>query len=81
MKRSGRLDSLFRVSDLMSDVSLQLKFTIIVCYLSTHFNVVLLTAIIFFCNVFIYVIWSRLMSSSRKAKQKYNNPNYEDDEE
>lgn len=62
-------------------IILQLKFTIIVCYLSTHFNVVLLTAIIFFCNVFIYVIWSRLMSSSRKAKQKYNNPNYEDDED
>ena len=65
----------------MSVVSFQLKFTIIVCYLSTHFNVVLLTAIIFFCNVFIYVIWSRLMSSSRNAKQKYTNPNYEEDEE
>ena len=59
--------------------STQLKFTMIVCYLSTHINVVILTATIFMCNVFIYVMWSRLMSSSRKAKQKYTNPNYTDE--
>jgi len=60
-------------------IILQLKFTMIVCYLSTHINVVILTATIFMCNVFIYVMWSRLMSSSRKAKQKYTNPNYTDE--
>jgi len=60
-------------------IILQLKFTMIVCYLSTHINVVILTTVIFICNVFIYVIWSRLMSSSRKAKQKYTNPNYMDE--
>lgn len=60
-------------------IILQLKFTMIVCYLSTHINVVILTTIIFICNVFIYIIWSRLMSSSRKAKQKYTNPNYIDE--
>ena len=57
----------------------QLKFTIIVCYLSTHINVVIITGAIFLCNVFLYVVWSRLMSSSRKAKQKYTNPNYTDE--
>lgn len=58
----------------------QLKFTMIVCYLSTHINVVILTASIFACNAFVFVIWSRLMSTSRKAKQKYSNPNYEENE-
>jgi len=61
-------------------IILQLKFTMIVCYLSTHINVVILTASIFACNAFIFVIWSRLMSSSRKAKQKYSNPNYDENE-
>merc|ERR1711973_60222 len=61
-------------------IILQLKFTMIVCYLSTHINVVILTASIFACNAFVFVIWSRLMSTSRKAKQKYSNPNYEENE-
>ena len=61
-------------------IFLQLKFTMIVCYLSTHINVVILTASIFSCNAFIFVIWSRLMSTSRKAKQKYSNPNYDENE-
>jgi len=61
-------------------IILQLKFTMIVCYLSTHINVVILTASIFACNAFIFVIWSRLMSTSRKAKQKYSNPNYDENE-
>jgi len=60
-------------------IILQAKFTIIVCYLSTHINVVILTTVIFFCNVFVYVIWKRLMSTSRQAKQKYSNPDYEDE--
>jgi len=60
-------------------IVLQLKFTIIVCYLSTHINVVIITGAIFLCNVFLYVVWSKLMSTSRKAKQKYTNPNYTDE--
>jgi len=61
-------------------IILQLKFTMIVCYLTTHINVVILTASIFACNAFIFVIWSRLMTTSRKAKQKYSNPNYDENE-
>ena len=53
----------------------------IVCYLSTHFNVVILTTGIFIGNVFVFIIWKRLMSTSRKAKQKYSNPNYDETEE
>jgi len=60
---------------------LQIKFAVIVCYLSTHFSVILLVLLILCCNAVVYVVWYRLMRTSRKAKQKYSNPNYQDENE
>merc|ERR1719471_1357818 len=80
MFSNGLASSLTQVWTARQLIILQLKFTMIVCYLSTHINVVILTASIFACNAFVFVIWSRLMSTSRKAKQKYSNPNYEENE-
>jgi len=60
---------------------LQVKFAVIVCYLSTHFSVIVLVLLILCCNALVYVVWFRLMKSSRKAKQKYSNPNYQDENE
>jgi len=60
---------------------LQLKFAVIVCYLSTHFSVIVLVLLILCCNAVVYVVWFRLMKTSRKAKQKYSNPNYQDENE
>ena len=60
---------------------LQVKFAVIVCYLSTHFSVILLVLLILCCNAVVYVVWFRLMKTSRKGKQKYSNPNYQDENE
>jgi len=60
---------------------LQVKFAVIVCYLSTHFSVIVLVLLILCCNALVYVVWFRLMKTSRKAKQKYSNPNYQDENE
>jgi len=60
---------------------LQLKFAVVVCYLSTHISVIVLVLLIFIANAVVYVVWFRLMKSSRKAKQKYSNPNFQDENE
>lgn len=60
---------------------LQVKFAVIVCYLSTHFSVIVLVLLILCCNALVYFVWFRLMKTSRKAKQKYSNPNYQDENE
>jgi len=61
-------------------VFLQLKFAVIVCYLSSHINVVVLVILIFICNVIVYVFWSRIVKSSRKAEVKYTAANFDKDE-
>jgi len=60
---------------------LQVKFAVIVCYLSTHISVIVLVLLIFIANAVIYVVWFRLMKTSRKAKQKYSGPNFHDENE
>eukprot|EP00092_Neocalanus_flemingeri_P041031 GFUD01044675.1.p1 GENE.GFUD01044675.1~~GFUD01044675.1.p1 ORF type:complete len:263 (-),score=82.51 GFUD01044675.1:112-900(-) len=60
---------------------LQLKFAVLVCYLSTHISVIVLVLLIFMTNAVVYVVWFRIMKTSRKAKQKYSNPNYQDEDE
>ena len=60
---------------------LQVKFAVIVCYLSTHISVIVLALLIFLCNAVVYVAWFRIMKTSRKAKQKYKNFEDENDNE
>jgi hypothetical protein len=41
---------------------LQVKFAVIVCYLSTHFSVIVLDLLIICCNAVVYVVWFRRQS-------------------
>lgn len=47
----------------------QLKFAVLVCFLSTHINVVVQALVVFVCNAIIYYFWFRLVKSNRKHKQ------------
>lgn len=55
-------------------VFIQIKFAVMVCFLSSHINVIVLVILVFFCHVIVFSIWARMVKVSRKAKAKYTSP-------
>jgi len=50
-------------------IVVQLKYSIVVCFLSTHINIILQVLLLFCLNTMVYVAWSRLVKSGRKTKK------------
>lgn len=62
-------------------IFIQLKFAVLVCFLSTHINVTLLVVGVFFSHAFVFSIWARMVKKSRKAKAKYETVDIQDENE
>merc|ERR1712004_891852 len=60
-------------------IFIQVKFAVMVCFLSSHISVIVLVLLVFFCHVFVFMVWARMVRKSRKAKAKYENHEYQDE--
>jgi len=60
-------------------IFIQVKFAVMVCFLSSHISVIILVLLVFFCHVFVFMVWARMVRKSRKAKAKYENHDYQDE--
>jgi len=60
-------------------IFIQVKFAVMVCFLSSHISVIILVLLVFFCHVFVFMVWARMVRKSRKAKAKYENHEYQDE--
>merc|ERR1719167_2040677 len=58
-------------------IFIQVKFAVMVCFLSSHISVIVLVLLVFFCHVFVFMVWARMVRKSRKAKAKYENHEYQ----
>jgi len=59
-------------------VFIQLKFAVLVCFLSSHINVIVLVVCVFVSHFIVFSIWARMVKKSRKAKAKYISPEFEE---
>merc|ERR1711994_661375 len=60
-------------------IFIQVKFAVMVCFLSSHISVIVLVLLVFFCHVFVFMVWARMVRKSRKAKAKYETHEYQDE--
>jgi len=59
-------------------IFIQLKFAVLVCFLSAHIDVTLLVICVFISHIVVFSIWARMVKTSRKAKAKYETPEFQD---
>jgi len=58
-------------------IFIQIKFAVMVCFLSSHISVVVLACLVFGCHYIVFAIWAKMVRKSRKAKQKYTTEVFE----
>lgn len=59
-------------------VFIQIKFAVLVCFLSNHINVIVMVICVMVSHFIVFSIWARMVKKSRKAKAKYTKPEFGD---